>query len=80
MYIVYILKSLKIDRYYTGCSKDLAKRLILHNEGKVRSTRAYCPWKVIYSEAYIIKDDAFKREKEIKSFKSGEAFKKLLDK
>ena len=78
MFYVYILKSDKVNRYYTGHSKDYKKRLHEHNRGKVRSTKAYIPWKVVYIEKFDTKLQAFKRELEIKKYKSGNAFKKLL--
>jgi putative endonuclease len=78
MYFVYILKSLKVLRYYIGSSENVARRLSDHNSGKVKSTKAYKPWEVVYLEKFNIKSDAFKREKQIKSYKSGNAFKKLL--
>jgi len=34
---------------------------------------------IVYTERFDIKSDALKREKQIKSYKSGIAFKKLLD-
>ncbi len=79
MFYVYILKSDKVNRYYTGHSKDYNKRLNEHNKGKVRSTKPYIPWKVVYIEKFDKKSDAFKRELEIKKYKSGNAFKKLLE-
>jgi putative endonuclease len=77
-YKVYILKSLKYIRYYIGHSANIEKRLTNHNSGKVRSTKAYKPWKIVYTENMINKKEAYKREKQIKSFKHGEAFKKLI--
>ena len=79
MYFVYILKSLTVLRYYIGSSENVARRLSDHNSGKVKSTKAYQPWEVVYLEKFNIKSDALKREKQIKSYKSGNAFKKLLD-
>jgi putative endonuclease len=78
MYQVYILKSLRYGRYYVGYSEDLNARLISHNVGRVRSTKAYKPWIVVYSEVCPDKQFARKRELEIKSYKSGEAFKRLI--
>lgn len=78
MYLVYILKSLSKNRYYIGCTKDIARRLKEHNTGKTRSTKRHAPWKVVYTEEFKIASEAFKREKEIKSYKSGIKFKKLL--
>ncbi len=78
MYNVYILKSLKFNRYYIGHSKNLEKRLKQHNQGKVKSTKAYRPWECIYTESFVNKQTAYKREMEIKAYKSGLAFKKLI--
>ena len=75
---IYILFSPKTNRYYIGSTGDLEKRLKLHNAGLTKSTKYGIPWKIIYSEEYSNRKDAVKREKEIKSYKSGNAFKKLL--
>ncbi len=78
MYVVYILKSLKKDWYYIGYTSDKITRLKYHNGGKVRSTRPYIPFVVVYSEEFKTKSGAFKREQQIKRYRHGEAFKKLL--
>ena len=78
MFVVYILCSLKYNRYYIGHTKNINSRLAEHNRGKVRSTKAFVPWKVIYTETFETKPDAYQREMEIKSYKSGNAFKKLI--
>ena len=39
-YIVYILKSSIDGGYYDGYTSDLEERLMRHNEGLVRSTKA----------------------------------------
>ena len=80
MFFVYILRSKKSERYYTGHTSNIDKRLKEHNSGKVRSTKAYVPWEIIYSEKYESKSEAFQREMQIKKYKSGEAFKKLIEK
>jgi len=77
-YVVYILKSLSFNRYYVGHSADAQKRLTEHNYGKVKSTKAFVPWEIVYTEFFESKSEAFKREMQIKSFKHGEAFKKLI--
>ena len=78
MYYVYILKSLKNKRYYIGHTGDLQRRLTEHNSGKTKSTKGYVPWIIVYTEIYKTKSEAYKREKEIKSYKSGIKFKKLI--
>jgi len=78
MYFVYIIKSLIVSRYYIGSTENLDRRLSDHNSGKVKSTKAYKPWKLVYTESFDTKSDAIKRERQIKSYKSGSAFKRLL--
>ena len=33
-----------------GCTQDVNLRLKQHNDGKVQSTRHYCPWVVLHLE------------------------------
>lgn len=42
-------------------------RLKRHNQGKVRSTKAYIPWAVIYTEQFKTKSEAYQREMFFKS-------------
>ena len=81
MFYVYILKSdnKNYHRYYIGHTNNLQKRLNEHNSKRVRSTKAFVPWKVIYTETFETKSEAFRREQQIKSYKSGDAFKKLIE-
>ncbi|MFA5021926.1 MAG: GIY-YIG nuclease family protein [Patescibacteria group bacterium] len=62
MYYVYIIKSLKNNRHYIGCTLNLEARIRQHNQGKTKSTKPYRPWRLIYSEEFLEKDLAFKRE------------------
>ena len=79
-YIVYIIYSEKTGKYYVGVTSNLAQRLRQHNSGANRSTKNKGPWAVIYTEQFLNTTDAWKREKQIKSYKGGKAFKKLLEK
>ena len=66
-------------RHYVGITGlDLDKRVKKHNRGEVMSTKFGRPWQVLYSENYKDYGEARKREKEIKSWKGGNSFKKLL--
>jgi len=67
MYYTYVLKSCNFDRHYYGHTSDLQARLKKHNQGKVRSTKAYRPWKIIYYETFSTKSEAFRREMFFKS-------------
>lgn len=78
MYYIYILKSSIKFKHYIGSTDNLERRLSEHNSGKVKSTKAYKPCEMIYTESFNTRNEAFKREKQIKSYKGGEAFKKLL--
>jgi len=78
MYVVYILKSLKNGHYYIGNTKDLNRRLERHNRGLEKYTKKFIPYKLVYFEKYNSITDAIIREKQIKSYKKGNAFKKLL--
>ena len=78
MWFVYILQSQKNNRYYIGCSNNLERRLEEHNKGYNKSTKNNIPYKIIYVEDYSNQQVAYKREKQIKSYKGGEAFKKLI--
>ena len=66
MYYVYVLQSQVDRRLYVGYSADLKNRLARHNLNKVKSTKAYTPWTLIYYEAYKGHLDATKREKHLK--------------
>lgn len=70
MFVTYILYSESGDRYYIGHSENLEMRLSYHNEGRVKSTRGYRPWKVVYFEEFSTKLEANRRELEIKKKKS----------
>ncbi len=67
MYYTYILKSIHFDRHYFGHTHDLDTRLKRHNQGKVRSTKAYRPWKIVYYETFSTRSEAFLREMFFKS-------------
>jgi putative endonuclease len=67
MHYVYVLQSEVDGRLYTGCTRDLRKRLQQHNDGKVTATQHRAPLKLIYYEASHSADDAFRREKYLKT-------------
>ena len=67
-YFVYMLKSLKDKKFYTGCTADLKKRLKQHNSGRVRSTKARRPFKLVYWESFRTRSEAMRRERRLKSF------------
>ncbi|OHA61921.1 MAG: hypothetical protein A2117_01045 [Candidatus Wildermuthbacteria bacterium GWA2_46_15] len=77
MWYVYILKSQKNKRLYTGITNDLKRRFSEHNSnrgGKYTSRNA--PFKLIFYEAYSNKRDAAEAEKFFKSGYGREVLKK----
>lgn len=79
MWKVYILRSEKFRKFYIGCTNNLERRIKEHNSGYNKSTCKYIPFQVVYTESYSDGSVAFLREKKIKSYKGGNAFKKLLE-
>jgi len=73
MNYTYILLSSKSHIFYFGSTNDLRNRLVLHNSGKVQSTKAHVPWNLVWY-------GAFQTEKQARDFEvylkkgSGKAF------
>lgn len=80
MHSVYILKSQKHRRYYIGSTDNVIERVKRHNAGRNKSTKNGIPWLLIYQENFQTKNEAYRREMQIKSYKSGGAFQKLINK
>jgi putative endonuclease len=78
MFTVYILQSQISLRYYIGYTSNLAERLLRHNAGRNKFTKNERPWIVVYQEQYPTRAQAMRREKQIKSYKGGNAFKTLF--
>ncbi len=67
-YYIYILYSIKDNKFYTGYTKNLKLRFEQHCNGLVESTKNRRPLKLIYSEACLNQQDATHREKYLKTF------------
>ncbi len=77
MYYTYILKSTKNNKYYIGYTHDLDARLKLHNNNKVLATKNLGPWEIFHKEEFQTEQEAMRRERQIKSWKSRKAIEKL---
>lgn len=75
---VYVLRSRKDGKLYTGLTADVHRRLEQHNAGQVTSTKTRRPLELIYYEAYVSKDDAEGRELFLKSGSGKRYLKKQL--
>ncbi len=67
MVYTYVIRSRKDNKFYTGTTSDLRKRFIEHNEGRVTSTKNRGPFELIYYEGCLNKEDAFARERYLKT-------------
>ncbi len=77
--MVYIIKSSVKEWYYVGHTNNLMRRIQEHNNRQSKSTRAYAPFQLVYREEFETKSSAFRREVQIKKYRHGEAFKKLIN-
>ncbi|RPI80928.1 MAG: GIY-YIG nuclease family protein [Nitrosopumilales archaeon] len=66
-FYVYVLISLKDQKFYVGFTEDLKRRMEEHTLGKVISTKNRRPLELIHYEMYITKEDALAREIFLKS-------------
>jgi len=67
MYYVYVLKSEKDGKLYTGQTDNIARRLSEHNSGKVRSTASRRKFVLVHSEVFSTRSQARWREKYLKT-------------
>ncbi|WP_010531233.1 GIY-YIG nuclease family protein [Lentibacillus jeotgali] len=66
---VYILKCAD-NTFYTGYTNDLEHRVQMHEEGKgAKYTRGRGPFQVVFVESFETKEEAMRREHEIKQLK-----------
>ena len=78
MYYLYILKC-SDDSLYTGITNNLEQRFQIHKNGKgSKYVRSRLPFKHIYTENFINRSNALKKESLIKSWSRNEKIK-LLD-
>lgn len=74
----YVLLSEHEGKLYIGSAGDLRERLRKHNSGAVRSTAWRRPLRLIYYEACLNVDDAYRRERYLKSGRGGRYLKQRL--
>jgi putative endonuclease len=81
MYYVYVLQSQKDKTFYLGCTKDLKRRILQHNNKQGLSTKSLAPWDLVYYEAYTSLKLAMNRENKLKHHGKGfaELKKRILE-
>lgn len=80
MFLVYVIQSESSGKIYIGQTNDLASRIRRHNQELPSKKGSYTKlnkgsWKLIYSENCKTREDAIKREKQLKSAKGREFIK-----
>ena len=76
---LYILFSPTKNRHYVGHTADqLSERLRKHNSNHKGFTGKTGDWRIVYTEVSETKELAYKREREIKSWKSRTRIEKLI--
>ena len=78
-YCVYILYSKMIDQYYIGHTSDLENRLYRHTNSGSKATKKASDWKIVYTEQFETKAEAYQREVEIKNKKSRKYIESLIN-
>jgi putative endonuclease len=79
MYTFYILFSPSTDKYYIGHTGDDPKERLrkhLRNHDGFTSTKK--DWIIVYSECFELKTEAYRREREVKAWKSKVRIRKLI--
>ena len=73
MFIVYVLKSESTDKKYIGQTADMNRRLFQHNDSSNNfseyTKKNKGPWKLVYKEEYESRQEAMKREKQLKGYR-----------
>ena len=77
MHYLYILL-LGNNQIYTGYTADIKRRIMEHKKGKVSFTSKRLPVKLIYYEAYLMKEDAKRRERFLKTTEGKKLLKRQL--
>ena len=81
MYLVYILYSDTLNKFYVGhTGDDINERLRRHLADHHGFTSTAKDWSVVYTEEYKSKDEAYRRERVIKGWKSKKMIQQLIQK
>jgi len=80
MYYTYSLYDKRQNKFYTGSTNDLKRRISEHRSGKTHTTSRMKDAKLVYYEACISKKDAQERERQLKTgFGRGYLKRRLKD-
>ena len=75
---VYILQSIKDNKFYVGYTTNLKNRLKRHKQGEVKATKYRKPLRLVYYEECESRYEGRKREKYLKSLYGYREKRKLI--
>lgn len=76
---VYVLWSVKYNRFYVGLTNNVDRRFLEHDSGLVKKTRFYRPFKLIHVEIVNNRVEARRLEKYFKSGYGREILKEIAE-
>ena len=80
-YIVYAIYNASVDRIYIGQTQNLTERIRLHNNHEFKNgftARFNGEWIIIYQETVETRNEALKREKQLKGYQGRQFIKKFI--
>ena len=79
MPLFYILYSASFDCYYIGhTTEPIEERIRKHNSNHSGFTGKAADWRLVYLEEYTSKSLAYRREREVKAWKSRKRVEELV--
>jgi len=66
MWYVYIIKSFNKNWYYIGSTNSIERRINEHNNQKVKATKAYIPFKLVWLKEFKLESEARNYERLLK--------------
>ncbi len=78
-FFFYIIYSASIDKYYIGHTSDLVERIRKHNSHHKGFTAKANDWTYVYVENFETKNEAYKREFQVKDWKNRNRLAKLIE-
>jgi putative endonuclease len=82
MYTVYAIYNRSAERIYIGQTEDIRRRLNQHNNlldnPSEYTARFKGLWELVYLEEYVSRQEALKREKQLKSYQGRQFIKRFI--
>ncbi len=81
MFIVYAIYNKRHRKFYIGQTEDIETRELLHNEKTFKNSytaRLEGDWVIIYQEQVQSRQQALKREKQLKSYRGRQFIKQNI--